>query len=133
MRWPPAAENAPIGQVFIDVLNTSAERWIPTPLDHFHTVGILVAAGASTGLPGGYAYAYGGGQPDAFILDPGEYTRVHVTVSSNIVIDAGPGSHSLYAAVPALNMVSEHPLSLTITEEDLKKAAPQRPPHHGSS
>lgn len=128
LRWPPAAEYVPVGQMFIDVINTTTERWIPTPLDHFHTVGVLVAAGASTGLPGGYAYAYVGGQPNAFILDPGEYARVHVTVAADLVIEAGLGRHSLHAAVPALSMVSEHPLSLTITEKDLKEAAPSRPP-----
>jgi hypothetical protein len=49
-----------------------------------------------------------------------------VNVSSGTVIDAGVGSHALYAAVPELNLVSEVSLPLTITEEDVKKAAPPR-------
>ena len=128
LRWPHVAVDVPVDQVFIDVLNKSTERWMPTPLDHFHTIGVLVAAGASTGMPGGYSYAYVSGQTEAFILDPGEYARVHVNVSSSTVIDAGVGRHALYAAVPALNMVTELPLPLTITEANLKKGYPLRGP-----
>ncbi|WP_167040636.1 hypothetical protein [Salinibacterium sp. ZJ454] len=128
LRWPQAAVDMPVDQVFIDVLNTSTERWIPTPVDHFHTVGVLVEAGATTGMPRGYSYAYVSGQPITCVLDPGEYARVHVNVPGSAVIDAGLGLHALYAALPALNMTSELPLPVTITEEDLQKAAPP-PPH----
>ena len=128
LRWPRAAADVPVDRVFIDVLNTSTERWIPTPLDHFHTVGVLVEEGASGETPRAYSYAYVSGQPAAFVLDPGEYARVHVHVASSVILDAGLGRHALLAAVPALNMFSALPMPLTLTEEDMRKAAPSRQP-----
>jgi hypothetical protein len=128
LRWPPAAAHVPVSQAFIDVHNVSSERWVPTPLDTFHTVGSLVRTGATGDLPVAYSYAFVAGQPLAFPLDPGEYARVHVRLSSNDVRGAGVGVHALYAAVPALGLTSDRPLTVTITEEDVHKAASDRRP-----
>lgn len=126
LRWPHAATDAAVDQLFIDVVNTSSDRWAPTPVDDFYTVGMLVAAGNDT--PTGYSYAYVRGQSQAFILDPDEYARVHVSLGPDTIIAADQGQHLVYAAVPALNLMSEHPLPVVITPIDLERATPPQPP-----
>lgn len=131
LRWPEAAADASLHNLFIDVLNTSTERWTATPADDFYTVGMLVAARGDVETPGRFMYAYVGGQSPAFILDPGEYARVHVDISANKVIESGVGQHLVYAAVPALNLRTEVPLTMAITPDVLDRAAPfdrSRPP-----
>jgi hypothetical protein len=127
LRWPSSAATVRVGDLFVDVVNISSERWTPTPLDDFYSVGTLAVDGG-TQKPDGYFFAYVGGQSPAFVLDPGEYARVRVDIPRDRILEAGLGRYVVYAASPALHLESEVGLPVTIDEVDLEKAAPPPPP-----
>jgi hypothetical protein len=130
LRWPDAAADAPVDEMFVDVLNIGPERWVPMSVDDFYTVGMLVEAGEDVQSPQGYNYAYVGGQSPAFILDPGEYARVRVDIGPDKINGADAGRYAVYAAVPALGLTTEIPLTVAVTPGDLDRAAARLSPPH---
>ncbi|MFS0712926.1 hypothetical protein ABC195_03525 [Microbacterium sp. 2P01SA-2] len=129
MRWPSITTDDDTATDFaVDIVNTGTERWMPNG-DSFQTMGTFTRA-----IDEGYGFGYMlSGAPAAVPLEPGEYTRVGVTLSGEVWHDLEPGTVWLHAHSPGLGLHPE-PLRIDLTRErvELGRArTPRRDPRRG--
>lgn len=114
LRWPDVTRSElDLDHLAVDVVNTGDRRWRPDD-DSFVAIGFMTRAGEKTGA--GY-FAFAGGQPPGFALDPGEYARIHVRLDENQWRDREPGRHEVSAMLIELGVRTETPLEVHLTPE----------------
>ncbi|UNK70306.1 hypothetical protein [Microbacterium sp. H1-D42] len=116
LRWAQLSQDEAEDGVFvIDIVNVGAARWRPDG-DPFVVVGVVSRAG---GAPGVASFGYVSGQSPAVPLDPGEYARVHVTISESQWAPLEPGRHELHAMLAMLPVRSAEPLRFDLTQQQV--------------
>jgi hypothetical protein len=130
LRWPTVMtrDGDPEAAV-VDVVNVGARRWIPRDGDAFLAFGAFTEPDAP--VPG-IAFAFAGGPRGAVALDPGDRTRVRVSIPDGDWAALRPGPHDLHVALVGPHARRAEPLRVTITDEAIARhrgaTAPGRPP-----
>lgn len=115
LRWPDVTRTEPVvDQLAVDVVNTGEDRWRPNG-DSFHVVGTIQPAHELETR--GASFAFIMGQDPALPLDPGEYARVRVVIDANQWRSLQAGRHHLHAVLAELDVRTDEPLELELTDE----------------
>lgn len=123
LRWPDVTRAEPVvDQLAVDIVNTGEERWRPNG-DSFHVVCTIQPADALDTRAASFAFIMG--QDPAFPLDPGEYARVRVVVDANQWRSLQPGRHHLHAVLAELDVRTDEPLKLELTDELIERHRPR--------
>jgi len=129
LHWPESTRSEPaFDRLALDVVNTGEHRWRPDG-DSFTAIGFITRPG---GGPGSGSFAFVGGGPPAFALDPGEYARVHVSLNPNQWEGLEPGRHEISAVLIDLGLRTVASLEVQLTAELIEQHRPgpgrARPP-----
>ena len=120
LRWPDlmTRDGDPAAAV-VDVVNVGDARWIPAAGDAFLAFGVLTEPGApAPGIP----FAFVGGPRGAVTLDPGERTRLAVSISTSAWAETRPGPHDLHVALIGPSARTAVPLRVDLTAETIARA-----------
>ncbi|MDA3805833.1 MULTISPECIES: hypothetical protein [unclassified Clavibacter] len=129
LRWPTVmTRDGDPEAVVVDVVNEGDARWIPTG-ESLLAFGAITAPGAP---PPGIAFAFAGGPRRAVALDPGDRTRVPVSIPDGDWAELEPGPHDVHAVLISPHVRAAEPLRVTITAEMIARrcAAVARVPRH---
>ncbi|WP_454043824.1 hypothetical protein [Cellulosimicrobium sp. Marseille-Q8652] len=127
LRWPDAVKDSPdLDRLAIDVVNTGQERWAPEDDHAFVAVGVVLPVTAAGAPDPPFGFGYVRGRHPAVPLDPGEYARLPLVVSSSPQDHEEPGPQHVVALLPELGLTTADPLSLTLTAEQVARR--RRPP-----
>ncbi|KRC61411.1 hypothetical protein ASE14_11070 [Agromyces sp. Root81] len=134
LRWPETTRTEPdFDRLALDVVNTGEYRWRPDG-DSFTAIGFITRPG---GGPGSGSFAFVGGGPPAFALDPGEYARVQVSLNPNQWEGREPGRHEISAVLMDLGLRTVASLEVQLTAELIDQYQPRhdraRPPRPSRS
>ncbi|MRG60114.1 hypothetical protein GE115_09555 [Agromyces sp. CFH 90414] len=129
LRWPEVTRSDPdLDHLWIDVVNTGDERWIPNG-DGFYVTATLVGPGRDGGS---FAFVAGREGESAVPLDPGEHGRVRARLAMSGLDDLEPAEYEVHAWLMDLSIRTSEPLRVQLTPEWIARrraeAAPRRPP-----
>ena len=113
LRWPTVMTSSPSrGDFVVDIVNTGSARW-ESDADAFYVVGAFTDP-RSTDFSFGWMAS---SQQKAVPLDPGEYARVAVSISSGTWNTIEAGTYDLHAVLVSLGLRTLKPLSVELTAD----------------
>ncbi|GGI04294.1 hypothetical protein [Isoptericola cucumis] len=122
LRWAGPTRSTPdLDVLAVDVVNEGPDRWSPQQGENFVALGFLRPVDEGRGA---VSFGYHAGQRTAVPLDPGEYAREAVTISAAEWARVAPGRHHVHALIPALDLGSDSPLEIELTEEAIARRHP---------
>ncbi|MEN5072972.1 hypothetical protein ABE437_04075 [Isoptericola cucumis] len=122
LRWAGPTRSTPdLDILAVDVVNDGPDRWLPQQGENFVALGFLRPVNEGCGA---VSFGYHPGQRTAVPLDPGEYARGAVTIGASEWARVAPGRHHVHALIPALDLGSDSPLEVELTEEAIARRRP---------